>query len=108
MIDTLQLDSRCVRLAGVINAPGRDEVTLLRTARALKVVHGHLRQATWARTRLEGRTERTAQAQEALDAMEQDLRRVLIDYSRLGQPELHKYLTRALDRSRATLELLDS
>jgi hypothetical protein len=107
MIDSSQLDSRCVRLAGVLNAPASDEVTLLRTARALKVVHGHLRQATWARTRLEGQTEQTAQAQETLDAMEQDLRRVLIDYSRLARPELHMCLTRALHRSRATLELLE-
>jgi hypothetical protein len=108
MIDTSQLDSRCIRLAGVLNAPASDEVTLLRTARALKVVHGHLRRATWARTRDEGQTHQTAQAQETLDAMEQDLRRVLIDYSRLAQPQLHMYLTRALDRSRATLEILDS
>jgi hypothetical protein len=108
MIDTLQLDSRCIRLAGVVNAPGSDEVTLLRTARALKVVHSHLRRAAWARTRLEGQTERTAQAQETLDAMEQDLRRVLIDYARLARPQLHMHLTHALDHSRATLELLES
>jgi hypothetical protein len=108
MIDTLQLGSRCVRLAGVLNAPASDEVTLLRTARALKVVHGHLTQAMWACTRTEGRTQRTTRAQAALDEIEQDLRRVLIDYSRLDQPRLHMYLTHALNQSRETLELLDS
>lgn len=108
MIDTTQIGSRCVRIAGALDARAQDEVTLLRTARSLKVIHGHLQQATRTRVRTQGRTQCTVRAEAALDAMEQDLRRVLIDYSTMRRPQLHNYLMHALDQSRETLRLLQS
>ena len=108
MIDTSQIVSRCARLGYTLDARAHDEVTLLRTARALKVVHSHLKQAAWTCTRAEGHTPRTVRVEAALDAMEQDLRKVLIDYASLRKPQLHSYLVHALNQSRETLTLLEA
>lgn len=106
MIDATQIGSRCVRIAGTLDARAQDEITLLRTARSLKVIHGHLKLAMRTRVRTEGRTQCTIRAEAALEAMEQDLRRVLIDYSTMRRPQLHGHLVHALHQSRETLNLL--
>jgi len=70
MMDTSQIGSRCIRIAGTLDARAQDEVTLLRTARALKVVHSHLKLATWTHARTQGRTQQTVRAEAALDALD--------------------------------------
>jgi hypothetical protein len=108
MIDMSQIGTRCVRIAGTLGARAQDEITLLRTARSLKVIHGHLTLAMRTRVRAEGRTQSTIRAEAALEAMEHDLRRVLIDYASMRRPQLHGHLVHALNRSQETLSLLQS
>lgn len=100
------IEDRCSRIAAALGARKGDEIGLLRTARVLKGLHGELRRVVWDHARCEGRTYQTACASYALDAMEKDLRRVLLEYSTLQHMELHDHLTSAVMESLKAIDLL--
>lgn len=106
--DTSRIGARCARIAHALDAPAADEITLLRSARALKGVHSDLRQAIWSHARGQGRTPAIASAVTALDAMEQHLRSVLLEYPALPGNQLRDHVVDALDRSIELLDLLDA
>ncbi|GAC1472688.1 MAG: hypothetical protein PVSMB7_25610 [Chloroflexota bacterium] len=108
MDDSLQLERRCHRIAEDVALDRGNEVALLRDARVLKSVHGRLTLALRHWIRDSGRSEATAEVEASLTAMEQDLRRVLLEYPSLRESQLFDHLMRAVTGSLETLDLLEN
>lgn len=107
MIATDHIETRCVRVAHTLQAPGADQVALLRSARILKGVHEDLRRAVWERSGRDSRTELSQRAMRALDGVEDDLRTVLLEYAGMPARQMRSYLEDALDRVLDALEMLE-
>lgn len=107
MPNATDLEIRCVRIAKALRAPAHDEITMLRTARALKGIHAHLKRLVWESVKLHGWTADLKRCQHMLDLLERDLRRVLLEYSSLRGRQMYDLLSRATARSIATLDLLE-
>lgn len=108
MMDMSVLESRCTKIAIILKVEGHNEIAMLRTARRLKGIHTHLEQSLRDYTRTEGRSALTVRVERCLEAMERDIRHVLLNYLSLDEHEVHERLAHALDHSRQTLSLLDS
>jgi hypothetical protein len=108
MINMLQIESRCARIARTLDVSASDELTLLRTARELKGVHAHLRQAVVEHARAEGWTPAAARADSALLDMQRELKCALVDYLSLPRKQVHDHLVHALKQSFEALDLLES
>lgn len=106
MAGLAQIETRCFHIAKTVGSACSDEIVLLRAARIMKRIHTDLRRAVWERVRMEGWTESTTRAEVLLDAIEQDLRRLLLDYPSLCRSELRDHLVRLTDEFFQTLDLL--
>ncbi len=106
-MDMSHLESRCTKIAVILKVEGHNEIAMLRTARRLKSIHTQLEHSLRDYTRSEGPSSRTVRVERCLEAMERDIRHVLLNYLSLNEHEVHEHLTHALDHSRQTLSLLD-
>lgn len=106
MIALWQIERRCTGLAGTLHNGVRDEIVLLRMARTLKRIYGELQRELWARARREGWTHDTAQAEAALEGVEHDLRRVLLEHHSLQPQEMNEHLQHAVGNALDAVEKL--
>jgi len=108
MMDMSRLESRCTKIAVILKVEGQNEIAMLRTARRLKSIHAYLEHSLRDYTRAHGRSPLTIRVERSLEAMERDIRNVLLNYLSLDEQEVRNCLVHALDHSRQTLSLLDS
>jgi hypothetical protein len=100
------IEARCTRVALMVESPVRDQTVLLRAARMIKGVHEELTQRVWQHSRAEGCSAVGAEATQALNRAEQNLRRALIEYASLPSSELRDLVADALSESLHTVSLL--
>lgn len=104
MIELADIEGRCTGLAGPLHHAVLDQITLLRMARRIKTVHGYLQTELSACIREEGWTSEVAALDASIGSIEQDLRRVLLDYHRLQTSQMHECLRHAVDTALDVLE----
>lgn len=108
MVELSQIGPRCMRLAGTLSHNLIDDVTMLRAARSLKGVHHELQQVARGYARNEGWTYEAAMLQASLDAMERDLRSVLLEYPSQNGREMRQKLHHAVDQALEAFDILST
>lgn len=108
MAETWTLEFRCARVGRAALAPVADDVDLLRAARALKSLHGHLTLAVRAQERKGCRSRGDLQrATTSLVQMERELREILLGYGGFRRRELQERVRRAYGCCQDIVALLE-
>src|ERR1700736_6000898 len=105
-VETSRIESRCAKMTLTLDRAMTDDITLLRTARALKSIHGDLRHGLWACISEHGPSGATAALESSLVAMERYLRCVLLEYPSQKPQEMRRCVRGAVDQAQRAVEIL--
>lgn len=106
MIDLCRVERRCARVSRSLGSRSINEIEMLRTARALRNVHADLREILGLVTRENGWTYEAESVEANLQAIEQHLRRALLDYPTLSRHQLREHVLHAFQQAVEALDLL--